>query len=204
MINQSLERNISSKEKFEIIRTLSTNFRSFQITPEVVEVSSSKESFSSESKEEENEVITLQSRTLTKNYDISSTSSEESSELFKRHKNKPWDKEDHTFRTDVRSKTILRKLISVVRIHFSKEMKGRGKADKMFKNLKKLLLEQYSDLRNDENLFFSIFSNIWKMIFKKKEENITNSNFLSDVEKERMKYEIDLFDEMHGDFSIAK
>ena len=127
---------------------------------------------------------------------------ETSQQIRKRHNNKVGSK-DHTFRVDVRGKSFLRNLIKVVKLHFLSEVKGSGKCDKMFKLLRKLLEEQYSSLKNNDEFFFKIYSPILFMILRKKDENIRNSSYFSEKEKQIILQEINLFKSVWDDFSIA-
>ena len=102
-------------------------------------------------------------------------------------------------------KAQLRKCIWVVRDYYIKELKGKGKKDKFFKCLKELLLENFPELWKDEDLFYKIYSPIWKMIWRKRANtHVTQSYYLTKDEKQRVLNEIEEFKATWGNFSIAE
>lgn len=129
--------------------------------------------------------------------------SEDSAQIQKKRNNKPGDI-DHSARIDVRSKTQLRKLTAIVKVHFAKEMKGKGKSDRFLKSLKEKLNEHYVESTNKQ-LFFSIFSPICMMILKSKtHECVQQSSLFTEDEKAMFVDEIKRYKAVRDKLSIAK
>jgi hypothetical protein len=94
----------------------------------------------------------VHSSSVSSDVSISHEGSDDSCQSQKKRNNKPGDI-DHSTRIDVRSKTQLRKLTAIVKVHFAKEMKGKGKNDRFFKTLKEKLAENFVDTQNKDQFF---------------------------------------------------
>lgn len=146
--------------------------------------------------------ILVNNSSSTSEVNFSQDRSEDSSQTPKKRNNKPGEI-DHSARIDVRSKTQLRKLTAIVKVHFAKEMKGKGKNDRFFKTLKEKLSESFVGPEN-KALFFRVYSPICMMILKSKTtENVKQSSEFTEEEKLIIMDEIKKYKAIRDKLSIA-